>query len=829
MSEVFNEQPKEEPAAKQEGLRPLTPEEMQNVVRTAAMQAVSFLEDEISPQRVQADKYYQGESAVKKLKGRSQVTVTKVRDGIKSVVPSVARIFTQTDEVVEFYSDAEEDEKLCADQTTFCNSVYHKNNGYTALITGTIDALKAKIGVVKVTLDKISVAVHQGYQAAGDIWQEELEDTLGTGKITEMTEPTGGAEIQSAPQMPGPSAMPPEMAGMPPEQLAMLQGGMPQQPPAAPEPPPPAVRKGAEVVVTNSNTRNKWTLAPIPPEEFIIDSDATGVDDARIHGHRRNERIYKLIEMGFTYDQLKDFSEEKEDMEDEKEERRNYDEGNEDDDIPEDPTARRILFSELYIRVDADGDGIAELRRVACGGLNYKILSDEPVNYSPFAIFKAEIQPHVFFPISLAEDLQQDQDAQTALLRSIIDNTALVNSPRTEVDETLVNLDDVKNNEIGAIIRTKKIGGIQELATPFVAGQTLPVLQYLEQVSEQRSGVTKLSQGTSSDALQSTSSIAANAAVAAADARIEMMARNIGETGLKAMFLCILRTAMFELAGKQSIRQKNQFVQVQPDLWHDQVHVRVNVGMGSGRIEEKRQTLMAMLPIQQQLVAQYGLQNPICGYNNVRETAAQLLRLAGIHNTTAYFPAADDALLKQIDDQANQAKAAASEEQKKAQQQMEAANAAAAQAQADFVKVEQQKNQLKYQTDVANIQTKMADQQKKYEQDMQDMKAQLVEAMAKQRLELTKLYMTDDRERDKMEMDYSLKTKQFRLSAAEAAAGLRNTDIDRERAQYNTDTDREMQHEQNESSAMERAEERAERAEERKMKAKLNGQKPKRK
>lgn len=431
--------------------------------------------------------------------------------------------------------------------------------------------------------------------------------------------------------------------------------------------------------------------------------------------------------------------------EQEKSERRRY--ASQDEGASADPMSQRMLMTECYIRIDADGDGSAELRRIVCGGTSYKIISDEPVNYRPFAVASADLQPHVFFPICLAEDLMQDQLAQTALLRSIIDNAAFVNQPRTEVNENMVNINDVKNSGIGAIVRVKQIGQINELQTPFVAGQTLPVLQYLQDVSQSRSGVTKLSQGLDPDQLQSTTRVAAQAAVSAADARIEMMARNIGETGVASLFIVMLKAAIFNLEGEQSIKMPEGFQQVRPEWWHDQVGVKVNVGLGSGQIDEKKQLLGALLEKQMAIVAQYGPANPVCGWSNVQETLRTLMRLSGIRNTQDYFPFVPPEAVQKLD---QEQKAASQEAQKVQMQTMQAqmqlqkqqANAAT-----DLAKAENKKAELKYQADTAKMQTN-------YVSNIQKLQAQIGQMKAQALTSTSTALLQDDRERDKMQLQF---------------------------------------------------------------------------
>jgi hypothetical protein len=658
-------------------LRPLDLSEIEQVARIALDEAVDFRDSELEGVRELSDSYYKGETRLKKIKGRSQVIVTKVRDGVKSVVPSLARIFTQTDTIAEFYSDDEEDQQICSDATKYCNNVYHKFDGYTALIESATDALKARVGIIKVTVENKQVVSHKIYA------NQEADNVIPLGNVTEQS--------------------------------------------------------SDEKVYTTKRNIKVWKLQSLKPECFLISSDATCIDEARLCAHQEEKAISDLVEMGIPYDELKDIPSSSQ-INNEDSERKDYDREKEQGTSGIDPTSRIVLFTEAYLRVDADGDGIAELRRLFLGGENYKLLRSEPVNYAPFAVFKADLQPHVFYPISLAEDLIQDQDAQTALLRSIIDNAAFTNSPRTEVDESVVNLDDVKNGEIGAIIRVRRTGGINELATPFVAGQTLPVLQYLNEVSEARSGIVKLSQGLDADALQSTTKIAAAAAISAADARIEMMARNIAETGVKAMFNCILRTAIYEANERQSIAVPEGFKTVDPSTWHQFMSVRTNVGLGSGRVDEKKMTLQAIIPVQQMIIEKMGTANPISGWMQMRETLKATMRLSGIHDFNTYFPYVPPEQLAELDKQQQEQAAAANK-------QMQQAQAMQQQAMMELVKVENKKVEATYQA-------KLQDMQRKNEEAIQTLKAEMMRMMSDNRVKMTDIYLRDDRERDKNDMDF---------------------------------------------------------------------------
>jgi hypothetical protein len=385
-------------------------------------------------------------------------------------------------------------------------------------------------------------------------------------------------------------------------------------------------------------------------------------------------------------------------------------------------------------------------------------------------VFTAELQPHVFHPICLAEDLIQDQDAQTAMLRSIIDNAALVNSPRTEANESKVNLNDLKNGKIGSIVRVKEMGQINELITPATMSQTLPVLQHLQEVSEKRTGITKLSQGADPDALQSTTKVAAAAAVSASDARIEMMARNIGETGVKSLFNTIMKVAINELEDRQFVKTQYGYAVVNPSTWEDDMTVKVNVGLGTGRIDEKKMTLQGLIQFQTMLIEKAGPANPLCNWDNLRNSWATLLHLSGIHNTVDFLPYAPPPVVQQLDQQQKQMSQESSQLQIQAGQAQLQIQKQQADAMQQMVQVEARKAELRHQEQLMKM-------QQKYESEVQSLRAELMQQQLDQVQDLRKAIMQVEQRRDEAMLKFfsdmaklGVDREQMEIAAEAAAA-----------------------------------------------------------
>ncbi len=302
-----------------------------------------------------------------------------------------------------------------------------------------------------------------------------------------------------------------------------------------------------------------------------------------------------------------------------------------------------------------------------------------------------------------------DQDSATAMMRGMMDNVALTNSPRQGYVQGQVNVDDLMNNEIGGLVRMKSPQALVDIATPFVAGQVLTAMQYLDDAVEAKTGVSRASMGLDPDALQNTSATAARLQAQQGSAQIETMARNIAEGGLKRLFTLMCKLLVENSCEETLMRLHGEFVPVDPRSWNTSMDMTVNVGLGTGREESRVAALNQALTMQMQIWSTYGAQNGLVTMTGIRNTLGDMLGIAGIKNVDRYFnpmtPETEAMLMQQQ-----------AEQQAQAEQQLTEAEA--------IVQAEQYK----------------AD--KKAEMDM--LKAQI---------DAQKAIAVDDRERDRMDQD----------------------------------------------------------------------------
>ena len=417
-----------------------------------------------------------------------------------------------------------------------------------------------------------------------------------------------------------------------------------------------------------------------------------------------------------------------------------------DEDDANDPSTRLVMLTEAYMRIDVEGDGVPVLHKFMCGGTNYKVLNHEAWDASPFADFHVDPEPHAFYGRSLAELVMNDQDTATSVLRGILDNVALTNSPRLEVNEDMVEMDDVLNNEIGAIIRSEQIGSVQTLAVPFIAGSTLPALQYLDMLVEEKTGISKMSMGLNADALQNTTATGAALTAQASAGQLEVMARNLAE-GMKTLFKLILDVSIKNSPSDQMMRIAGEFVPVDPSVWNSDMDMEINVGLGTGKEDVKAMALQNTFQTQQAIWQTYGPNNGLVTMSQMRNTLADSLALSGFKNADRYYapmtPQIEQQLMAQIAEQEAQASEQAG------QQGDPMAEA--------IIQGEQIKAQAKLQGDNMRMQGKMQGDQIKMQADMQVKAAEMQSDQGRElqalQLKYRELKAGDDLSRDKMNQD----------------------------------------------------------------------------
>ena len=630
--------------------KPKSRSEIEGIVQDAISSAVDFVESEISQDRIKAQRYYDGEVDIGFEDGRSKVVATKVRDTVRAVKPSLMRVFLSTSKPVEFVPKGPEDVAGAAQATDYIHHEFTRLNGYRVLNDAFHDALIKKQGIVKVYWMTYPEAEIYTYT---DLSDEEYTYLVDDDQVSVIEHSV-------------------EMA------MVIDEMGMEMEMPVH------------SVKISYQQEKGELCIESVPPEEFFIDRNARNLKDAYLVAHRTEMSIGDLIAMGFDPEDVTHLGSVDSDSGtagEEAFERSGY---NRDlaDQSEADVAMNSVTVTEAYMRIDADGTGIPVLHKLTCGGVSNELLDYEPCDEVPFAKFEIDPEPHTFYGRSLAEIVMDDQDAATSVLRGILDNVAMTNNPRIGMVEGAVNVDDLLNNEIGAIVRMRQAGAVQDLSVPFTAGQTLGALTYLDGLVETKTGVSRASMGLDPDAMQSTTKAAVQATVQAAAGQVEVMVRNLAD-GMRDLFGIMLRLCNKNVDEEQMMRMHGTFIPVDPRLWNSSMDVEINVGLGTGREEEKAMGLSQALQMQTMVYQNYGPQNGLVSLTNIRNTLADMLAATGVRNADRYFAP----ITPEIEAQMLQM-----------QQQAQEAQGQPADPNAAFLQAEQMKAQTKMQSDQMKMQ-----------------------------------------------------------------------------------------------------------------------------
>jgi len=566
-------------------------EQYENRIRALITDAARFVDDELTPQRALASKYYAGEPFGNEEEGRSQFIVTEVRDGIEAVVPQLARVFFGPEHVVEFVPRSMKVAEQARMETDYVRTVIEQNDGFLKCIAVMKDGLIRRVGAVKWAWVEGEREAHCLYNVTED---EAIQLVLEPGvEITEITPNDPDEENPDAP---------------PTFKVEFTQPG--------------------------EGHAEFW---PIPPEEFICSRDARDMKSATLVGHRTELTRSQLLKLGVSERDIDEYGGTFTDIRDSEERLvRQETLSATSDDTDELKGEDKHLYVEAYILVDKDGKG-ETLRRITTLGPTYHVLTDEPADERPLAIYSPVPEPHRMIGWSWADRLMDMQKVNSMLVRSILDSLAASIFPRTAYVEGQANVDDILNTAIGAPIRMRAPGMVTPFTHEFTGAQALPVLDYMNSVVERRTGQNKGVIGLDQDALQSSTQSAVAAATTAAQAQAELLARVFAEQFFKPLMLGIRRLLIKHQPKETLVRLRGRWEKVDPRHWNADVEVSVQVALGLGMPAERAAQLIAIAEKQEQIIQTLGPDNPLCDIASYRETLVRAARWLGFSDADTFF------------------------------------------------------------------------------------------------------------------------------------------------------------------------------------------------
>ena len=575
----------------------MTNDELASKLSNEIESATGNFNTELSEQREQSMKYYLGEPFGNEIEGRSEIVTTDVRDTIEYIMPSLMRIFTTHNNTAEFEPEGPEDVAMAQQATDYVNYVFNRqNNGFKILYDAFKDALISKTGIIKHYWEEKTEVTTENYD---DLTEIEYQSILANDEL-EVMEHTEEV-IQEAQE----------------DENGMM---------ISPEVITHAVK------VKRTKTSGQVRVMSVPPEEFLISRRSTSIEEANFVCHRVKKTVSDLIMEGYDpaiVEQLPTHTSNNAEYDEERIARFSFD----DDSIPAQEgtgPSRKVWLEECYVHIDYNDDGIAELRKITKGG--NIILDNEEIDMIPFSTICPLPIPHKFHGMSIADTVQDVQLIKSTIMRNLLDNMYLTNNARYAVLAGQVELDDLLSSKPGGIVRMRAPGAVTALPTPQIQNYAFDMVKYLDSIREERSGVSKMTQGLNPDVLTShVTSGAVSAATESSMQRIELIARIFAETGIKDLFRNI-----YSLIQRYESRQKiaylnGKFVPIDVSRWKEKLNCTVNVGVGSGSQNSKMQTMGNIMNIVNALVDK-GAMGTLISPDNIYNVLSEYITQAGYKN-----------------------------------------------------------------------------------------------------------------------------------------------------------------------------------------------------
>lgn len=473
-----------------------------------------------------------------------------VFETVESMIPYFMRVFHGNDEAVSFAPVPAGDEakqkqntEFARQATDYVNHVYNIDNaGYRVTRSVIKDALICKVGIWKAW------------------WSDETREE--TKRFSELTDMQVLALKQEAPDA----------------EIQVLS-----------EDDQPDGSKLFDVRVSRQWNEGRVKVVAVPPRQVVWARRAADMDDLPFVAHLDFPTRSDLVAEGYDQEKVDKIPATTE-VENGRIRRRTYDTETTDRNSAGRPdrAMEEVMVAECYLKVDLDGDGIAEWNKVTVGGDaagtgGGVILDVEPTDGHPFIIQPAIPMPHQIDGLAVADVTEDLQRLRTEATRQIIDGLFLTNHPRWGYLEGKVDPDDIMDNQPGDAVPHKTADASWRMDQRWDGAQALPFLQLMDQLVEKRSGVSPLGSVEASASLTKHAEGTVDNIMQASMARQELMARDIAELGFVRLYRRLLKLVVQHQDRKRTIQLRGEFVEMNPASWSTEMNVEANPAIGIGR------------------------------------------------------------------------------------------------------------------------------------------------------------------------------------------------------------------------------------------------------
>lgn len=594
----------------------MSDERLITLVNEAEADAVQF-SGEFNRESELALEYYLGMPFGDEEEGKSSLISTDVQDVIEADMPSLVRTFLGSSNIMKFESLSEnpEDIQEAEDKTKYVNWLIRKQPESFSNLHGWMkNAEIQKISILKYFIEDTLKTTEHTYENISDFELAAIEESLEDEdvkkvEIVESFEKEGSVEF--------------------------------------------------DVTFKVTRGQQKLQIVGVPPESFRVSRLSTCLEDAELVGDDEIVTRGELLSQGFSKELISTLTrvggvgtnsnQTTQAQSNLKEIRFHEEDGDTDNSDGNEITSwasEEVSIQNMYVKIDFDGDGIAERRYIRKS--NNILLLNEPFPHVPYAALSAILMPHKLIGRSRAELVMETQRSKSVMLRGAADNTYATNNPRIAANAN-VNMDDLLNVQLNGIVRTKDQSNpgqsIFPIEIPFVADKVLLMLNYLDQQRTNRTGALATSQGLNSDDLNQETATRFNGIESSGKEKVELVARVFGETGFKKLFEGVAWTVGRFQNTEVETMVLGKSLTVNPANWKFDHHVTSEVGLAISDNEESVATLTAVSQDQLQLKA---VGSPLVDDVKIFKVRERLIKATGLGQIGDFYnnPEVEEETLK---------------------------------------------------------------------------------------------------------------------------------------------------------------------------------------
>lgn len=578
-------------------------QELQSQVNRYFHHASGYHQGEIGTRARDSWEYYYGKLPEPITVGSSKWVDSTVRDAVNGVLQELSSVFTMCEDAVRFSPMHSGDANAARAATKLVNQILLRDNpGYTVLHDFFKEALVVRNSFLKCYWGSDKQMYHEEVEKMTkqefDLYMSQiLEDgTLIEGDFEEEFEDD--------------------------EQEQSGQGGL------------------ISGCFTYEKDNAGVKVEHVPLEFMMIDPSARSIEDATYIAERSRRTKEELIEMGFDKDVVTQIFPSSTDVEAgviANSRINNLSPVNVSDVIMVgDDRSDRLWLHENYIKTSVLNREHAEVLQVFT--IHGQIIEVNRVDKIPYITGTPFPTPGFIWGESVADITRDIQDLKTTLIRGYIDNIQNANFRRYVGVKGAFDPRTLLNNRPGAVVEVQQMGAIQPFEHHQLPAGVDALLGYVDQMKEERTGVSRMSQGLDPAVFKNDNAFATvNLMLTQAQNKMRMICRNFAHRSIMPLMAEIYELVRRNHDGKIGIETATGWVDLSPKLMPPRNRLVVATAIGDSERKERATNLQAALTMMTQIPQMQQFLQP----QNAYFAAAQFMESLGISDVENYLTPLD--------------------------------------------------------------------------------------------------------------------------------------------------------------------------------------------